>query len=284
MMALPLVKTLGFMFLSCWLIPAAYCAPVETMLPGVYAEGRDISGWLISEKLDGARGYWDGKQLWSKNGKAFHPPAAFIRDLPDFPLEGELWGGRGTFEKTVSIVLKQEPHDGWLQLKFAIFDVPAASGGFTRRLEKARDWFAAHPSHHAFVIAQTPVRDEEHLRQELRRVEELGGEGLIVREPDALYTGGRSMEILKVKDFQDAEAVVVGHLPGQGRNLGRLGALLVELPDGTRFKIGSGFRDEERANPPPTGEVITFKYFGYHQSGLPRFPSFLRIRRDKDLM
>jgi DNA ligase-1 len=115
-------------------------------------------------------------------------------------------------------------------------------------------------------------------------VEELGGEGLIVREPDALYTGGRSTEILKVKDFQDAEAVVVGHLPGQGRNLGRLGALLVELPDGTRFKIGSGFRDEERANPPPIGEVITFKYFGYHQSGLPRFPSFVRIRRDKDLM
>jgi DNA ligase-1 len=204
--------------------------------------------------------------------------------LPDFPLEGELWGGRDTFDNTVSIVLKEEAHDGWLQLKFAIFDVPRARGDFSRRLEKAREWFAGHPSPHAFVIAQTPIRDEEHLRQELHRVEALGGEGLIVRKPDALYTAGRSTEILKVKEFQDAEAVVVAHLPGKGRNLGKLGALLVELPDGTRFKIGTGFNDEERKNPPPVGEVITFKYLGYHRSGIPRFPSFLRIRRDKDLM
>jgi DNA ligase-1 len=281
-------KTLVLLLLLGRLIPAAYGygygAPKEMMLPGVYAEGHDITGWLISEKLDGVRGYWDGKQLWSKNGKAFQPPAAFVRDLPDFALEGELWGGRGAFEKTASIVLKKEAHDGWLQLKFAIFDVPGMTGGFVLRLEKARDWFAEHPSPYAFVIPQVPVRDGGDLQDELQRVQELGGEGLIVREPDALYTGGRSTQILKVKDFQDAEAVVVEHLPGQGRNTGRLGALLVELPDGTRFKIGSGFSDEERENPPPIGEAITFKYFGYHQSGIPRFPSFLRIRRDKDLL
>jgi DNA ligase-1 len=280
----PLIKALGCL-LFCWglMIPAAHCAPVEMMLPGVYAEGRDISGWLISEKLDGVRGYWDGEQLWSKNGKNFHPPAAFVRDLPDFALEGELWGGRNTFESTASIVLKEEAHDGWLQLKFAIFDVPGAGGDFTRRLQMAQDWFAAHPSPYAFVIAQTPARHGKHLQQELQRVEKLGGEGLIVRNPDAPYIGGRSMEILKVKDFQDAEAVVVGHLPGRGRNHGMLGALLVELPDGTRFKIGTGFSAEQRKNPPPVGEVITFKYFGHFLSGIPRFPSFLRIRRDKDL-
>ena len=278
-----LKKTLVIMLLLCWLSPAVYGAPVTMMLPGVYSEGRDISGWLMSEKLDGVRGYWDGRQLWSKNGKAFRPPAAFVKGLPGFAMEGELWGGRGTYEKTVSIVLKEKAHDGWLQLKFAIFDVPRATGGFTRRLEKARDWFALHPSAYAFVIPQTPVRDGEHLQQELRHIQELGGEGLIVRQPDALYTGGRSTEILKVKDYQDAEAIVVGHLPGQGRNLGRLGALLVELANGTRFKIGTGFSDEQREHPPPLGEVITFKYFGYHQSGIPRFPSFLRIRRDKNL-
>ncbi|MBM9604379.1 DNA ligase [Desulfopila inferna] len=274
---------LVILLLSFWLITAASSAPVEMMLPEVYAEGRDVTGWLISEKLDGVRGYWDGERLWSKNGKVFNPPAAFIRDLPDFALEGELWGGRGTFEKTISIVLKDEAHDGWLQLKFGIFDVPEASGGFMRRLEKAREWFAEHPSPYAFLISQNPVRQQEHLQQELQRVEELGGEGLIVRKPDALYAGGRSSEILKVKDFQDAEAVVVAHLPGQGRNIGRLGALLVELPDGIRFKVGSGFSDEERENPPAIGELITFRYFGYYLSGIPRFPSFLRIRLDKDL-
>jgi DNA ligase-1 len=284
MMMRVMLRAFVCLLLSGWLICAAHGAPGQGMLPEVYSEGRDIRGWLMSEKLDGVRGYWDGAKLWSKNGKPFHPPAAFVRDLPDFALEGELWGGRGTFEKTVSIVLDRKPHDGWLQLKFAIFDVPEAEGGFTRRLARARQWFAAHPSLHAFVIEQRPVRNEQHLQQELQRVIRLGGEGLIVRKPDALYTAGRSQDILKVKEFQDAEARVVAHLPGQGRNRGRLGALLVERPDGTRFKIGTGFSDEERDHPPAVGETITFKYCGSFPSGIPRFPVFLRIRHDKDLL
>ncbi len=278
-----LKKVLFFLLLSFWLLPAAYAAPHQGMLPRVDSGDRAICGWLMSEKLDGVRGYWDGRQLWSKNGALFHPPAAFVRGLPDFALEGELWGGRGTFERTASIVLTRQPHEGWLQLQFAIFDVPEASGGFSLRIEKARAWFAGQPSLHAFVIPQTPVRDRAHLRQELQRVGALGGEGLIVRNPQALYAAGRSAEILKVKEYQDAEAVVVGHLPGRGRNLGRLGSLQVELPDGTQFKLGTGFSAEQRENPPSIGAVVTFKYYGYYPSGIPKFPSFLRIRRDRGL-
>ena len=253
------------------------------MLPRVYAGKVDVAGWLMSEKLDGVRGAWDGRQLRSKNGHLFHPPPAFIRDLPPFPLEGELWGGRGTFEQTVAIVAREHPHDGWLQLKFAIFDVPKAPGAFTARLARIRAWFAAHPSPYAFVIPQLPVRDRDHLRRELRRIEALGGEGLIVRKPEAFYASGRSPEILKVKSYEDAEATVVAHLPGKGRNEGRLGSLLVELEDGTRFRIGTGFSDAERESPPPVGAVVTFKYYGQYRSGIPKFPSFLRIRRDEGL-
>lgn len=255
----------------------------ELMLPQVYAGQSDVSGWLMSEKLDGMRGYWDGRQLLSKNGNLLYPPAAFIHGLPPFPLEGELWGGRGSFEQTVAIVKKQHPHDGWLQLRFAIFDVPQAPAGFTGRIAKANDWFAAHPSAYAFVIPQIPVRDQAQLQQELQRIEGLGGEGLIVRRPNALYAAGRSPEILKVKNYQDAEATVVAHLPGKGRNESRLGSLLVALEDGTQFKIGSGFRDAERESPPPVGSVVTFKFYGKYQSGIPKFPSFMRIRRDQGL-
>ncbi|MBE0502315.1 MAG: DNA ligase [Desulfuromonadales bacterium] len=253
------------------------------MLPQVYSEQVDVAGWLMSEKLDGVRGYWDGKQLLSKNGNPFFPPPAFIENLPPFPLEGELWGGRGSFEQTVSIVMKQQPHDGWRQLKFAIFDVPMAPGGFTVRLTEASDWFAAHPSAYAFIIPQLPVTDQAALQQELEKIERFGGEGLIVRKPDALYVSGRNMEILKLKSYQDAEATVVAHLPGKGRNAGRLGALLVKLDDGKEFKIGSGFNDDERNSPPPIGAVVTFKFYGRYASGLPKFPSFLRIRRDAAL-
>ena len=221
--------------------------------------------------------------LSGKNGKKFNPPAAFIRGLPPFPLEGELWGGRESFEQTVSIVGKKHSHNGWLQLKFAIFDVPEAGGGFTDRIAQASDWFAKHPSPYAFIILQTKVRNHAQLEQELQRIEKLGGEGLIVRKPDAHYKAGRSAEILKVKNYQDAEATVVAHLPGKGRNKGRLGSILVELDDGRQCKIGGGFTDAERESPPPVGAVITFKFYGRYQSGVPKFPSFLRIRQDYGL-
>lgn len=276
-------KIVCFLLICLGLLPSATATTLEPMLPQVYAEQVDVTGWLLSEKLDGIRGYWDGKQLFSKNGNSLHPPTLFVRNLPPFPLEGELWAGRNSFEQTVSIVKKLQPHEGWLQLKFAIFDVPQAPGNFTERIDKARQWFTKHPSTYAFVIPQVPVRDHAHVQQELQRIQELGGEGLIVRKPDGLYTSGRSTEILKVKNYQDAEAVVVKHLPGKGRNEGRLGALLVLLADGTQFKIGSGFCDTERASPPPIGAQITFKYYGKYQSGIPKFPSYLRIRQDDGL-
>lgn len=254
---------------------------LDIMLPTVYAEDIDVTGWLMSEKLDGVRGYWDGSQLVSKNGLPFHVPPAFTRNFPDFAIEGELWGGRNTFEKTVGIVKKQEAHDGWLELTFAIFDVPAAAGGFEDRLKQVSDWFTRHPSAHAFVIDHRPVESHAHVSKELKRIEALGGEGIILRRRGSLYTSGRSRDILKVKSYADMEAVVVAHLAGQGRNEGRMGSLMVELPGcRTRFKIGTGFSDAIRENPPPAGTLITFKYYGFYISGIPKFPSFLRVRDD----
>ncbi len=253
------------------------------MLPQVYDDTVEVKGWWMSEKYDGVRGYWTGTQLLSKNGNRLYPPQEFIQNFPPFPIEGELWGGRRTFEQTVSTVTRKHPHTGWLQLHFAIFDVPKAPGGFIHRLEKLTDWFEQHPSTFAFIIPQTIVEDKAHLASELKRIEALGGEGLIVRKANALYNNGRSDEILKVKSFFDAEATVLAHLQGKGKNRNRLGSLLVKLANEIRFKIGGGFSDLERENPPPVGSVITFKYYGYYQSGIPKFPSFLRIRTDTNL-
>lgn len=276
-----MARTLFCLLLVLWTsFPPAGAKALEIMLPKVYEENLDISGWLVSEKLDGVRGYWDGTTLRSKNGIPFQPPAGFLQNFPGFAMEGEIWGGRGTFEKTAAAVKRQAPHNGWLELRFGVFDVPGAEGPFTQRIQKALDWFASHQADHAFVIPQRPVRDREELRQELARVEKLGGEGLIVRRPDAPYTKGRSRDILKVKSYRDMEARVVAHLPGAGRNRDRLGALLVELPDGRRCRIGTGFTDKERENPPPLGATVTFKYYGFHPSGLPKFPSFLRVREE----
>ena len=276
-------KTILLLLLIFCLSPGVYGWALDVMLSTVYEDNIDVSNWLMSEKLDGVRGYWDGEKLLSKNGNNLNPPETFVKNFPDFPVEGEIWGGRGTFEKTVSIVMKDEAHDGWLELKFAIFDLPAAGGGFEERLKIARRWFDENPSEYAFVIVHKHVSGKEHLEKELQRVEQLGGEGLILRKPGSLYSTGRSSEILKVKSYYDMEAVVLEHIEGKGRNRGRMGSLLVELPDKTRFKIGSGFSDEDRINPPPIGSIITFKYYGHYKSGIPKFPSFLRIREDISL-
>jgi DNA ligase 1 len=274
-----LLRKSFFGILLLLVLAASGARALDIMLPLVYEGDIHVSNWLLSEKLDGVRGYWDGHRLLSKNGAPFDPPRAFIRNFPDFELEGEIWGGRNSFEKTIGVIKTQGPHEGWLDLKFAIFDVPTAPGGFEARLSKAADWFAEHPSEFAFVIQHRPVESQTHLSEELKRIEALGGEGIILRRKGSLYSPGRSGDILKVKSYSDMEAVVIAHLPGKGRNAGRMGSLLVELPEARiRFKIGTGFSDDIRENPPPVGSLITFKYYGFYQSGIPKFPSFLKIR------
>jgi DNA ligase-1 len=253
------------------------------MLPQVYQTGMDVSGWWMSEKLDGVRAYWDGEVLYSKNGMQLNPPPEFTAGFPPFALEGELWGGRGNFEPTVSCVLRQQPHPGWFELRYAIFDVPKMAGSFKVRLEKVSAWLSLNPSSYVFLIPQTPIEDPAHLARCLDEIVEQGGEGLIVRDPEGGYTPGRSAAILKVKRFEDAEAIVEGHESGNGRNKERLGALLVRTPDGVKFKIGTGFSDAERKNPPPPGTVITYKFSGKYASGIPRFPVYLRVRADSNL-
>src|SRR5580658_9321513 len=51
----------------------------------------DLTGWLMSEKLDGVRAYWDGKQFLSRQGNLYRAPDWFIEGLPSVPLDGELW-------------------------------------------------------------------------------------------------------------------------------------------------------------------------------------------------
>lgn len=253
------------------------------MLPQVYRTELDVRGWWMSEKLDGVRAYWDGATLYSKNGVVLSPPSEFTAGFPPFPLEGELWGGRGTFALTVSSVLQQQAHSGWLELQYAIFDAPEVLGSFRMRLHKAERWVERHHPPYMFLIPQTPVENSAELSRRLDEVVEQGGEGLIVRDPEGIYIPGRSATILKVKRFEDAEATVVGHVPGSGRNRGRLGALRVRTPEGMEFKIGTGFTDAQRDNPPPLGAEITYKFTGYYKSGIPRFPVYLRVRADSNL-
>jgi DNA ligase-1 len=240
----------------------------------------DLSGWWMSEKLDGVRAYWDGTQFLSRQGNRYHAPAWFTDGLPEVPLDGELWIDRKKFQRTVSIVRRQDKSDLWKEVRYLVFDAPSSTDPFEQRLAFVAQALARPGL--AFARAHDHVRcaDLESLRAELTRVEALGGEGLMLRQPGSLYTAGRSSSLLKVKSFRDAEAVVIGHQAGAGRHEGRLGALLVRLPDGTEFAIGTGFSDRERATPPPVGATVTFRYQELSEAGVPRFPSWVGVRHD----
>jgi DNA ligase-1 len=251
------------------------------MSPYVWESHMDIRGWWMSEKYDGIRGYWNGRQLVSRVGNVLVAPSWFTENFPNVPLDGELWIGRQTFAVLSRIVLDQVPDEtGWKRVRYMIFDAPQAPGGFEDRLDFARQWFHRHPNAYITIVAHEICRDAEHLQQKMTDIEAQGGEGLILRRPQSPYTVGRANDILKVKRYQDDDAVVIGYRPGKGRHAGRLGALLVELPNGVQFALGTGLTDTERDHPPPLGSTIKFKHHGYTEAGIPRFAVFLRVREE----
>ena len=247
------------------------------LLAQTWDNAADLTDWWMSEKLDGVRAYWDGRQFLSRQGNLFHAPDWFVSGLPNAALDGELWIGRKQFQRTVSIVRRQDKSDHWKQVRFLVFDAPRTTGGFEERLKFLADTLTAGQQPYARLHEQSRCRGLPQLREELARVESLGGEGLMLRQPGSAYEAGRSFTLLKIKSFRDAEAIVLSHQPGKGRFKGMLGALGVQLPDRTEFSVGTGFSDLERMNPPPVGSVITFRYQELSDGGVPRFPSFVRV-------
>jgi DNA ligase 1 len=250
------------------------------LLAQTYEPHLSVRGWWISEKLDGVRAYWDGQQFWSRQGNRYHAPDWFCERLPNQPLDGELWLDRRAFQRTVSIVRRQDQNEQWRKIIYVVFDAPAIQQPFEQRQLTLAD--LVQRANHPYLqrLAQVRCRSQQHLQDELLRIEQLGGEGLMLRQPGSAYEVGRSATLLKLKSFHEADAQVVSHLPGQGRHHGRLGALLVALPNGIQFAVGSGLTDDQREHPPQIGSLISFRYQELTDRGVPRFPTFLRERTD----
>lgn len=281
-MAYPLAALLLFCVFCFFPITPAQAAdpePPGLLLANVYHDQIDLEDYWVSEKLDGVRAYWDGRRLISRQGNVFQAPAWFTRNFPATPLDGELWMGRGTFERLSGTVRQQVPDEvAWRQVRYMVFDLPASEGVFDQRLEQLRDLVQVVGSPYLQLVEQFRVESREELLERLSLIVSEGGEGLMLHRGSSLYQATRSDDLLKLKTYEDAEAVVVGHLPGKGKYEGMLGALLVETPEKLRFRLGTGFTDAQRANPPPIGSTVTYKYYGKTRNGIPRFASFLRVR------
>jgi len=285
---LPLVVSLAGLMTSATLVSAAGNAP-PLMLAKVYQPGMALTDYWVSEKFDGVRGYWDGRQLLTRGGQRIAVPDWFVADWPATPMDGELWAGRGQFQKALSTVAQQLPDDkAWRGMRFMVFDLPAHGGLFSERLNTLKPLVNTLNLPWVKAVVQTRQTNHEALQKLLSQTVTDGGEGLMLHRGASLYAGGRSDDLLKLKTHEDSDARVVGHEPGQGKYAGQLGALLVEVPGAKgqpalRFKLGAGLSDEQRRQPPPIGSVVTYRFRGTTGSGLPRFATFMRVREAVEL-
>lgn len=259
------------------LVPAA---PPPLLLANDYDDANvDLSRYWVSEKYDGVRAYWDGERLITRAGNTIHAPEWFTHGWPRESLDGELWAGRGQFEQVMATVRDLDPDPtAWRHIRFMVFDLPGHGGPFSTRLTSLRSLLSSLQIDWLREVTQSRVADEAALQLHLETLAAAGAEGLMLHRDDSLYRAERSDDLLKLKRHQDAEAQIVAHLPGQGKYLGMLGALLVRGADGTHFRIGTGFTDAQRRSPPPLGSWITYSYQNLTARGIPRFARFLRVK------
>ena len=261
-------------------------SPPALMLANSYRPSIALEDYWVSEKFDGVRGYWDGETLWTRGGERVAAPAWFTAAWPKVAMDGELWAGRGQFAKAVSTVRQQTPDDdAWRAMRFMVFDLPAHDGPFSERIPALNGLTSQIDQHWVQAVLQFKVASHEALEALLHKTVKNGGEGLMLHRGASLYKCQRSDDLLKLKTHEDAEARVVAHIPGKGKYLGLLGALLVEMParegrPARRFKLGTGFSDAQRRNPAAIGAQVTYRFRGLNDSGIPRFASFMRVRED----
>ncbi|MEY4730901.1 MAG: hypothetical protein RL020_2059 [Pseudomonadota bacterium] len=251
------------------------------LLANVLGSDVDVTQYLVSEKYDGVRAIWDGKTLYFRSGNVVNAPEWFLAKLPAQKLDGELWLGRERFEELSGVVKKNMPiDDEWKQVKYMVFELPDATGPFVERYAKILELIKQTNWPQLIAVEQSRIVDRASLQKKMDALVKQGGEGLMLHLAEAEYVTGRSDVLLKLKPTLDTEAKVVGHVAGKGKFTGMLGALEMETPQGKRFRIGTGFSDDVRKNPPAIGSIITYKYNGLTKKGVPRFASYLRVRQE----
>tara|TARA_B100000902_G_scaffold317507_1_gene309140 strand:- start:6966 stop:7994 length:1029 start_codon:yes stop_codon:yes gene_type:complete len=276
-------------------------------------------GWAASEKYDGIRCFWDGEKFISR-GSGLGKPKVFTY-VPDFfgmafppgvALDGELWIGRGEFQKTSRLsTLKpgktytiEQIDDMWKTVKFKVFDIPSEEMPFEDRMQKLGEvikicemsWRNEYPDINLYPIEiteHTKIESEDHLNKIYNELTSDGAEGVMIRAPGSPYETKRSKYLLKYKKQQDAECIVLEYIMGDGRLKGLLGSIKGEIiinekRTGIFTNIGTGFSDLQRQNylkedsPEyiPIGSVVSFSYMEMTNDGVPRHPVYRGIRDD----
>jgi len=153
----------------------------------------DPTGWLMSEKLDGWRVMWTGAAYVTRAGKTLDAPRSWYRGMPKTAIDGELFGGHGSLWEIKGMMRK-----GWKGLTFRPFDAPACPGAFADRLAHLQ---TLRLPAHCQLVRHAVCKGAEELQAFAVGVYAQGGEGAVVRRPDALYQIGRTKSIQRLVPY-----------------------------------------------------------------------------------
>lgn len=259
------------------------------------------SGYMISEKLDGVRAFWDGgvsrghvfvpysndnkmaTGLWSRYGNVILAPAWWLDRLPKIPLDGELWLDHNSFQQTVSIVRGQ---GDWTNIRFRVFDTPCMESVLdygqinnpndNRLLTPAmHNWWREHgglslvrhgtPFRESYEILRSVYDDVVEQHSDYSVLEGLGNdprvEGYMLRHPMSCWTPKRVNTLIKVKPVRSSTATVQYVTGGKGKHNGRIGSMHV-VDDNTGAEFDiSGFTDAERRVPESLVSDVRYDYY-----------------------
>ena len=303
------MRQLGLLFIAAALLLSVLtnwaCAqPPALLLAEVAPHDIDPTHYLVSEKLDGVRAFWDGKQLYFRSGNVVRAPQWFLEKLPHRALDGELWLGRGRFDELSGQLRANEARTGfWTEVKYMIFELPPVNcvegkaqrkvaldlpcdADFETRYRNLKVLIEGANFSQLQALEQRRFHTSDALQQWFGAAVAAGAEGAMLHLASAPYQSGRSQVLLKLKPQDDAEAVVLGYVPGKGRFSGLMGSLKVQteaspwFSAGVEFRLGTGFSVAQRRDPPAIGSRVSFRYRGKTVRGKPRFASFLRVRQD----
>ena len=271
-------------------------------------------GWWASEKYDGYRSQWmyEDKEFYSRALKLFNAPEWFKQAMPaNEKIDGELWVGREHFQ-SMGVVRKKIPdEEGWMVVKFMAYDLPDKDIPFSERVkllktivkDNAVRWNTIRkklpPPFNTIecpliCASQTKIKTEDHMMTLYNKVIQNGGEGLMIKQGESLYSDGRSSLMLKLKPAFDEEAIIVDYKGGKGKYSGMLGGFvcqplinmdkyhIIDHNEGHSFTT-SGMDDSIREGykeTHPIGTIITITHSGRTDSGKPRFARYIRKRDD----
>ena len=276
---------------------------IKAMLAHKYNPDKADYPAYIQPKLDGVRCLFTKDGAFSRAGNQFMNVKHIEKDLevvfnryPNLILDGELYnhGLKDDFEKIISLVKKKKPTDeqrdeAAQQVQYHMYDIASfPQANYTWRMGFIANsiQFRVVRNSNCLVVTESKVAlDFDDAQRFHAKNLKLGYEGSIYRTLDGYYKGTRSWDLMKFKDFHDAEATIINYEIGKGKREGTLGKFIMEDEDGNVFGCppGKGYDYKGMADLLENihdyiGQVATFTYFQRTQAGSYRHPLFKCLR------